>query len=314
MLTGYFKSNKPLVGLSLLILPMVFMPLWTMAQPLGWDTHMGLALCSGVMAQLVNLFLIHRSGYIKTSFLLGWIWWIVLLGLSRSGHGIDWMDLFGSLMSTISIGFVFTLHRPIGNKDLVALNIGLLGAFASWIRPDALIVLPFAWLGLGIYGHLNLRRVLVSLLPLAGTWAIVYPVIKYLGGPFQAPEPVALFADKLLPTTLPYGWGWSALCLAPLLLQSVAALSKAKRIKRSAIQLSLGTIILLLIWSLAFPMAWIWIPGGLSVPLALLTANAIDYTQKGWLRAIWIFGYVCASLYMAWGTVLDINPLAGIIF
>lgn len=315
MLTGYFKSNKPIVGLSVVLLTAVLTPLWTMSQPLGWGTHLALALASGVLAGLVNLFLVHRSGYLKTTFLLGWTWWVIALGLSTSGHGINGSDLLGAVLAMLSVGFVFTLHRPVGNKDAVALNIGLLAALASWIRPDALVVLPFAWLGMGIYGHLNFRRVLVSLLPLAGTWALIYPLTQQFGGPLQPPAPVALFSGELWPSTLPYGWAWAALCLIPLLLQSAAALTKAKRIKRNVVQLCLGTLLLLLVWSLAFPMAWVWIPGALSIPLAILTTNALDYTQKAWIRGIWVLGYLAAALYAAWTPPLDLSfLLEGTIF
>jgi hypothetical protein len=160
-----------------------------------------------------------------------------------------------------------------------------------------------------MYGHLNFRRVLVSLLPLAGTWALIYPITQRFGGPLQPPAPVALFSGELWPSTLPYGWAWAALCLIPLLLQSTAALTKAKRIKRHVIQLCLGTLFLLLMWSAVFPMAWIWIPGALSVPLALLTANALDYTQKAWIRGIWLMGYLGAALYAAWSPELDLSFL-----
>jgi hypothetical protein len=309
MFTGYFKSNKPIVGLSVVLLPAVMSPLWTMAQPLGWGKQLALALASGTLAGLVNLFLIHRSGYLKTTFLLGWTWWAVALGLSTSGHGLNGSDLLGAVLAMLSVGFVLTLHRPVGNKDAVALNIGLLAALASWIRPDALVVLPFAWLGMGIYGHLNFRRVLVSLLPLVGTWALIYPLTQRFDSPLQPPAPVALFSGQLWPSSLPLGWAWASLCMIPLLLQSVAALTQAKRIKRNVIQLCLGTLLVLLMWSVAFPMAWEWLPGALSIPLAILTANALDYTQKAWIRGIWILGYLGAALYQAWSPVLDLSFL-----
>jgi hypothetical protein len=309
MLTGYFKSNKPIAGLSVVLLPAALMPLWTLSQPLGWAGHLGLALSSGLLAGLVNLFLIYRSGYMKTTFLLGWTWWVVLLGLSQSGHGLSWADLLGALLTMLSVGFVLTLHQPVGNKDLVALNIGLLGALASWIRPDALVVMPLAWLGLGIYGHLNLRRVLVSLLPLAGTWALLYPMSLWQGSFIHPPTPVLLFSGELWPSNIPAGWYWGALSLVPILLQSIAALTKAKRMKRHAIQFCLGALLLLLIWAIALPMARAWIPGALSIPLAMLTANALDYTQKGWARGLWILGYLAAALHAAWTPDLGLNAL-----
>lgn len=309
MLTGFFKSNKPIASLLLVILPGALLPALAMAQPRPhWETIL-LAVCTGLLAGLVNLFLIYRSGFIKTTFLLGWSWWIVAIGISTSGSGLNWVDLLATFLVMLSTGFIFTLHQPVGNKDTVALNVGLLGALSSWIQPDATVVIPLAWLGMGIYGHLNLRRVLLTLLPALGTWAILYPLTAYFPE-FLQPETVPSFFDvKAYPEKLPIGWVWAGISFLPILGQSIAALSKAKLVKRHAIQFSLASVLLLLVWANILPSAWVWLPGALSVPLALLTANALDYTQRGWVRSIWILGYLLAALWAAWGAKVNLSFL-----
>lgn len=309
MLTGFFKSNKPIAGLMLVILPIVLLPGLAVTQPRPvWEVVL-LAVGAGLLAGLVNLFLIYRSGYLKTTFLLGWAWWVVAVGLSRSGSGLSWVDLLAAILVVLSTGFVFTLHQPVGQKDSVALNVGLLGALSSWIHPDASVVLPLAWLGMGIYGHLNLRRVFLTLLPALGTWALLYPLASHFPEFLQPNRMPSFFDGSAYPQELPVGWIWAGVTFLPILGQSIAALSKAKLVKRHAIQFSLGSVFLLLAWSAVLPSAWVWLPGALSVPLALLTSNALDYTQRGWIRSLWILGYLLAAGWAAWGASVDLSFL-----
>lgn len=312
MLTGFFKSNKPIAGLSLVILPAMALPLWGWPSKINLWEGVLLSLCTGLLAGLVNLFLIYRSGYLKTTFLLGWSWWVVLLGLSTSGIGLNWPDLLASLLTALSVGFLFTLHQPVGQKDSVALHIGLLGAFASWFRPDAAVVLPLAWLGLGVYGHLNFRRVLLTLLPALGTWLLLFPLASFLPVVLR-PQPFPeLFGTLEQFQLIPWGWAWAGITLLPLLVQTIAALNKAKLVKRHALQLTLGAVLMLLIWSLLVPTVWVWLPGAIAVPFAVLTANALDYTQKGWIRSIWIWGYLFAALWSSWGSPEVLSELSGL--
>ncbi len=309
MLTGFFKSNKPIAGLLLVILPGALLPALAVAQPRpSWETVL-LAVSTGLLAGLVNLFLIYRSGYLKTTFLLGWSWWVVAIGLSSSGTGLSWVDLLASSLVMVSTGFVFTLHQPVGHKDTVALNVGLLGALSSWVHPDATVVLPLAWLGMGIYGHLNLRRVFLTLLPALGTWALLYPLAAHFPEILQPQTVPSFFDANAYPEKLPVGWIWAGISFLPILGQSIAALSKAKLVKRHAIQFSLASVFLLLVWAIVLPSAWVWLPGALSVPVALLTSNALDYTQRGWIRSLWIWGYLLAALWAAWGAQVDLSFL-----
>jgi hypothetical protein len=72
----------------------------------------------------------------------------------------------------------------------------------------------------------------------------------------------------------------------------------------------LGSVFLLLAWAAVLPSAWVWLPGALSVPVALLTANALDYTQRGWIRSLWILGYLLAAVWAAWGASVDLSFLS----
>ena len=309
MLTGLFKSNKTIASLMLVFLPMVLLPGLAVAQPHPvWEIIL-LAVSAGLLAALVNLFLIYRSGYLKATFLLGWTWWVVAVGLSRSGAGLSWVDVLAAILVVLSTGFVFTLHQPVGQKDGVALNVGLLGALSSWIHPDATVVLPLAWLGMGFYGHLTLRRVFLTLLPALGTWALLYPMASHFPEFLQPKRMPSFFDWSAYPRTLPVGWIWAGLSFLPILGQSIAAMSKAKLVKRHAIQFSLGSVFLMLVWAALLPSAWVWLPGALSVPVALLTANALDYTQRGWIRSIWILGYLLAAVWSAWGASVGFSFL-----
>jgi hypothetical protein len=315
MLTAFFKSNKPIAGPMMVLLPMVVLPALVVSQPHpAWEVVL-LALCAGLMAGLVNLFLIYRSGYLKATYLLGWTWWVVAVGLSRSGSGLSWVDLLAAILVVLSTGFVFTLHQPVGQKDSVALNVGLLGALSSWVHPDATVVLPLAWLGMGLYGHLSLRRVFLTLLPALGTWTLLYPLASYFPESLQPNRLPSFFDWSAYPRELPVGWIWAGVSFLPILGQSIAAMSKAKLVKRHAIQFSLGSVVLMLVWAALLPSAWVWLPGALSVPVALLTANALDYTQRGWIRSIWIMGYLLAAVWSAWGAAPGFSFLPeGIIF
>jgi hypothetical protein len=309
MLTGFFKSNKPIAGPMMVLLPIVLLPALVVSQPHpAWEIVL-LALCTGLLTGLVNLFLIYRSGYLKATYLLGWTWWVVAVGLSRSGSGLSWVDLLAAILVVLSTGFVFTLHQPVGQKDSVALNVGLLGALSSWVHPDATVVLPLAWLGMGLYGHLSLRRVFLTLLPALGTWTLLYPLASHFPESLQPNRLPSFFDWSAYPRELPVGWIWAGVSFLPILGQSIAAMSKAKLVKRHAIQFSLGSVVLMLVWAALLPSAWVWLPGALSVPVALLTANALDYTQRGWIRSIWIFGYLLAAVWSAWGAATGFSFL-----
>jgi hypothetical protein len=119
----------------------------------------------------------------------------------------------------------------------------------------------------------------------------------------------SFFDWSAYPRELPVGWIWAGVSFLPILGQSIAAMSKAKLVKRHAVQFSLGSVVLMLVWAALLPSAWVWLPGALSVPVALLTANALDYTQRGWIRSIWIFGYLLAAVWSAWGAATGFSFL-----
>ncbi len=61
MLTGLFKSNKTIASLLLVFLPMVLLPGLAVAQPRPvWEIIL-LAVSAGLLAAMVNLFLIYRE-------------------------------------------------------------------------------------------------------------------------------------------------------------------------------------------------------------------------------------------------------------
>ncbi len=306
MLTVFFKSSRPIAGMALLVLPFIGTLALGFGSEFDWWKTLLLAVISGGLAWLVNLFLMYRSGYIKQFFLLGWTWWFVAIGLSNSHTGIGFQDCIATLFAMVWLGFALSLHQPKMNQDIAILNLGLAAGISTFWRSDALILYPLAIWAMINYRVFNFRRLLLLVLPLAGIWALCAPLWKLLGiGALPTPWGHLEFALPTDVSGFSIGWVWALISLIPLLFQTLAAFSRAKIIKRQGLSVALVGFLLLSLWGLFVPTSTVWIPGAAAVPLALLTVNALDYIRSWWVRGIWLLGYLVSAVVSSYPAFLD---------
>lgn len=251
----------------------------------------------GLAAWFINVVLVYRSRYLKTNYVLGWYWFVILLATHPRGIRLD--HAWVSMLWAVWLAMAYELGDERKNGLVSRSNLGLYSAFlglfsAAWWSS----VLPALWtLRAG-----NPRQSTRTYLQIAGAWVIglaLMGVVWTMQGQTWKTE-LETLAMSAVSWHLP-GPGSMVLILWLILAlgETLRALTSAKKAKRRGLLLSwIGVIwaIVLYVWQGPSTQA--------SAILAVFAAphmvNLQTYMKRTWMIRLLDISLLLAAFSAAW--------------
>ena len=264
------------------------------ASSLGFWITPGLV---GLAAWFINVVLVYRSRYLKTNYVLGWYWFVILLATHPRGIRLEhaWVSMLWAVWLAMAYELGDERKNGLVSRSNLGLYSALLGVFsAGWWSS----ILPALWtLRAG-----NPRQSTRTYLQIAGAWAIGLALM----GVFWTMQGQTGKTELETLAISPVSWHlpgpgsmvlilWLILALG----ETVRALTSAKKAKRRGLLLSwIGVV-----WAFVL-YAWQGPSVHASAILAVFAAphmvNLHTYMKRAWMIRLLDISLLLAAFSAAW--------------
>lgn len=234
----------------------------------------------GLAAWFVNVVLVYRSRYLKTNYVLGWYWFLLLL--ATHPEGIKLHHAWVSMLFAIWLAMAYELGDERKNGLVSRSNLGLFSAFLGIFSVAWWSSIAPAWLALRSG---NPRQPARTYLQIGAAWAIGFALMALvwtMQGKTLGTELAPLWSS-------PFAWHmpgagsivlllWLALALG----ETLRAMTSAKKAKRRGLLLSWIGIF----WAVGL-YAWQGPETNASAILSVFAAphmvNLQSYMKRAWM-------------------------------
>ncbi len=251
----------------------------------------------GLAAWFVNVILVYRSGYLKTNYVLGW-YWLVLLWATHP-QGIQLQHVWTSILWAIWLALAYELGDERKNGLISRSNMGLYSAFIGVFSLAGWSSIFPAWLALRAG---NPRQSTRTYLQIGAAWAIGLTLMALFWAVqgqtlWNAIQPLWSFHNAWhIPGT---GFMIVFIWLILAFWETLRAMTSAKKAKRRGLLLSWIGII----WALCL-YTWQGPETHASAILAVFAAphmvNLQSYMKRVWMIRLLDISLLLAAFSAAW--------------
>jgi len=269
-------SNIPYQGLALVVIE---------AEVAPWVYRLMVAVIPVVVGYALNSG-INASGFLKQSYQFLPVYTMLTLGLFLVAEGS--FELLTALpLGAILVYRLIVLVKSI-NPSYILFDTGVLTGIMALLVPEAACFLVLIWLATFNFGHGGVRTFLMPVMGAGAVYFLAFPLLYWISGSngveflinrYSAME----FGFHLKDTKHALVYIPLILVIVPSLLETVQVYGKASVQKRQLFTFLVEAALLIVIGGTFVknsPNLWVW----LSIPLAILVVNLINYRKKKWQK------------------------------